>query len=364
MTASPTVAVEDEKHKRCRPRVTPTAFSTYGRLRCQGRNALKALAAEARWNSDELSTQRNQVARWRKTQEQNLLHAQADVLLLSLGAEGCTGWQKHARTPLNRQRTAAKTSEQVATIRTNRANAGARREVLSAQNCQSDQSQQKEAEEASETELEEQHEICDNDAWTELNRLMHDDELEDPFDHMLLDMDTTAWNRRSPQRQMRKHLNLQHCKTQLPVSIPASRGRMRGRRALVQLVLLMFPAAFTLPLTQSGLLHRASKTFQVRSPPQPRSASPGTARFFVSSPAVAMPDELWASAEAGGAPDGAAEDDENPTYTASPTMRSWSNSSSPLVGQKTAAGWKASRERRKGVLKLATKRRIAGRSKP
>ena len=49
-----------------------------------------------------------------------------------------------------------------------------------------EQSKQKEAEEASETALDEHHEICDNDAW-ELNRLIHD-ELEDPFDHMLLDM--------------------------------------------------------------------------------------------------------------------------------------------------------------------------------
>ena len=71
---------------------------------------MEALAAEARWNSDDPSTQRNQVAKWRRTLEQNLLHAQADVLLHSLGAEGCTRWQKHAGTPLGRQRT------QVATI--------------------------------------------------------------------------------------------------------------------------------------------------------------------------------------------------------------------------------------------------------
>ena len=41
---------------------------------------------------------------------------------------------------------------------------------------------------------------------------------------------------------------------------------------------------------------------------QPQSASPGTERCFVSSPAVAMPNELCCSAEAGGAPGGAAED--------------------------------------------------------
>ena len=59
--------------------------------------------------------------------------------------------------------------EQVATIRANRIIAEARREAL-----------------------EEQHEICDDDAWEELNRLMNDDELEDAFDHILLDMDTSA----------------------------------------------------------------------------------------------------------------------------------------------------------------------------
>ena len=42
--------------------------------------------------------QRSQVARWRKTLEQNLLHAQADVLFFSLRAEDCTGWQKHPGT--------------------------------------------------------------------------------------------------------------------------------------------------------------------------------------------------------------------------------------------------------------------------
>ena len=61
----------------------------------------------------------------RSGEKQKLLHAQADVLLLSVGAEGCTGWQKHAGTPLGRQRTAAKhtyqlSEEQVATIRAKR----------------------------------------------------------------------------------------------------------------------------------------------------------------------------------------------------------------------------------------------------
>ena len=141
VTASPTEAGEDEKHKRYGSRVTPVAYSTYGRLGREGRNALEALAAEARWNTDDPSNQKNQVAKWRKTLEQSLLHAQADVLLLALGAEGCTGWQKHAGTRLGRQRTAAAhahklTDEQAATIRANRILAEARREAIRAQSDQ------------------------------------------------------------------------------------------------------------------------------------------------------------------------------------------------------------------------------------
>ena len=70
--------------------------------------------------------------------------------------------------------------------------AEARRDALRAQSFQCEQSEQKEAEETSEMAQEEQRELCDDDAWEELNRLMHDDELEDPFDHMQLDMDTSA----------------------------------------------------------------------------------------------------------------------------------------------------------------------------
>ena len=138
VTASPTAAGEDEKHKRYGPQVTPVAFSTYGRLGREGRIAMEALAAEARWNSGDPSNQRSQVAKWRNTLEQSLLHAQADVLLLSLGAEGCAGWQKRAGTRLGRQRAAALhahklSDEQVATIQTNRVLAEARRDALQAQ---------------------------------------------------------------------------------------------------------------------------------------------------------------------------------------------------------------------------------------
>ena len=62
--------------------------------------------------------------------------------------------------------------EQVATIRANRIIAEARREALRAQSYQCEQSEQKEAEETSEMALEEQHELRDDDAWEELNKLI------------------------------------------------------------------------------------------------------------------------------------------------------------------------------------------------
>ena len=68
-------------------------------------------------------------------------------------------------------------------------------------------------------------------------------------------------------------------------------------------------------------------------------STPGTARFFVSLPAVAMPNELSAGAEAGGAPDGAAED----AYIDGIL----NNEELEQVRQRTAEGWKASRERRR-----------------
>ena len=244
VTTSPTEAAEDEKHKRHGPRVTPIAFSTNERLGREGRNALEALAAKARWNSDDPSTQRNQVARWRKTLEQDLLHAQADVLLLSLDAQGCAGWQRHAGTPFGRQRTAAKhtyklTDEQVATIRANRVIAEARRQVLRAQNYHSEQNK---AEETSESELEEQHEISDNDAWKELNRPMHDDDPEDLFDHMQLDMDTTP----SPTKLHPKsepepaHAAQQHCAAAQTASWVSWHAPRRALRVTFFLVVSSF----------------------------------------------------------------------------------------------------------------------------
>ena len=61
-TASSSEAAEDEKHKRYR-RVTPIASRPTDDSAAKDENALEALAAEARWNSDDPSTQRNHVAK-------------------------------------------------------------------------------------------------------------------------------------------------------------------------------------------------------------------------------------------------------------------------------------------------------------
>ena len=137
-TASPTETAEDEQHKGYESGVTPIAFSTYERLGLEGRSAIETLAAEAHWNFDDPSNQRSQVAKWRNTLEQRVLHAQTDVLLLFLDGEECTGWQRHAGTRLGRQRTAATHShklsdQQAATIKANRVLAEARRGILKAQ---------------------------------------------------------------------------------------------------------------------------------------------------------------------------------------------------------------------------------------
>ena len=72
-----------------------------------------------------LNTCLKQQQRQRRQQQGSDRLRQADVLLFSLGAEGCTGWQKHAATRLGRQRTAAShthklSDEQVGTIQANR----------------------------------------------------------------------------------------------------------------------------------------------------------------------------------------------------------------------------------------------------
>ena len=87
-------------------------------------------------------------------------------------------------------------------------------------------------------------------------------------------------------------------------------------------------------------------------PTQPQSPSPSTERFFVSSPAVAILNELRAGAEAGGAPDahmdGILDNEELESVFES-------------VGGAEDSSVKREAQ---GVLQLATKKRIAGRSKP
>ena len=74
-------------------------------------------------------------------------------------------------------------------------------------------------------------------------------------------------------------------------------------------------------------------------PTLPQSASPGTARFFVSSPAVAMPIELWASTGTTGAPDGGTEHANMGGIFGDEELEREFES---IDG----GGWKASRERR------------------
>ena len=151
------------------------------------------------------------------------------------------------------------------------------------------------------------------------------------------------------------------------------------------------PAAFTLPLNQLGLLqwqkgvngHRhGTQCMQFASrhtattaalhtghPPHPKCAvhsppasiRPRTARFFVSSPAVAMLHEVSASAEAGGAPDGVAENAIMDGIFGDEELERVFES----IGEAEDSGLLESVKREaQGVLQLATKRRIARRPKP
>ena len=162
---------------------------------------------------------------------------------------------------------------------------------------------------------------------------------------------------------------------------------MPGHRARVQLVLLMVLAALFLPLNQLGLLQWQKEVERVQAcpqcaqlvsqqqpqqqlctqstldipnaqstPTQRQSASSGTSRFFVSSPAVAMPNELWAGEEASGVPDGVAGDGDEELERVFES-----------IGEAEDSGRRDNVKREaQGVLQLAakTKRRLAGRSKP
>ena len=121
------------------------------------------------------------------------------------------------------------------------------------------------------------------------------------------------------------------------------------------------PSAYSSCLSNShnsSFAHRASST---STPTQPQSASPSTARFFVSSPVVAMPNELWSSAEASGVPDGVAEDANVDGILGDEKLDQVFES----IGKAEVSGLLESVKREsQGVLQLATKRRLTGRSKP
>ena len=95
---------------------------------------------------------------------------------------------------------------------------------------------------------------------------------------------------------------------------------------------------------------------------QPQSASPGTANFFVSSPAVAVP-QLWAGAEASGVPDGVAEDADMDDLLGDEELERVFES----IGAAEYSGRRESVKREaQGVLQLGAKtmRRLAGKPKP
>ena len=115
----------------------------------------------------------------------------------------------------------------------------------------------------------------------------------------------------------------------------------------MQLVLLMIPAAFRLPAAPGERAqawpaavhteHPRHSKCAVHSHPTSISVT-RTARFFVSSPAVAMPNELWAGAEAGGAPDGVADDVNMDADRTEPQDRLRVREASDHSGAASAAG--------------------------
>ena len=119
-----------------------------------------------------------------------MLHAQADVLLLSLGAEGCTGWQRRAGIRLGRQRTAAAhthklSDEQVATLKANRVLAEARRDYLKAEGKQAESEDQETATDDSHMSSAEDHMMQEESCLHEIEER----ELEDPHGHLQHNLD-------------------------------------------------------------------------------------------------------------------------------------------------------------------------------
>ena len=106
-TSSPQDRAAGDKHRRYGPSVSAMAFSSYGRLGTDGITALAAATTAAQWATEDYTASRGRMAKWRLQLERTLLHAQADVTLLALGAGGLAGWQRHAGTRLGRTQAAS-----------------------------------------------------------------------------------------------------------------------------------------------------------------------------------------------------------------------------------------------------------------
>ena len=77
-----------------------------------------------------------------------------------------------------------------------------------------------------------------------------------------------------------------------------------------------------------------------------------------------MPNELWAGAEAGGAPVGAAEDAEDAYVDGILNNEELEQVFESIGGAEDSGRLECVKREAQGALHLATKRRIAGRSKP
>ena len=92
---------EKEKKARYGPTVLPLAYETLGRLGLESQHALQQLAQQARcFASDAVGRGKRLVSAWRREQERALLWAEADVVLVSLGAQDhLRVWSRGRRPP-------------------------------------------------------------------------------------------------------------------------------------------------------------------------------------------------------------------------------------------------------------------------
>ena len=92
---------EKEKKARYGPSVLPLAYETLGRLGLESQRALQQLAQQARcFASDAVGRGKRLVSAWRREQERALLWAEADVVLVSLGAQDhLRVWSRGRRPP-------------------------------------------------------------------------------------------------------------------------------------------------------------------------------------------------------------------------------------------------------------------------